>query len=103
MWGGAEAPVRETRLCGFSFFRPSSDSWLDRVRENFWQLFVSARLAPASANGAPIHLLKFERSTRRGRAPTLSILMPVPVIALISLLPSRPTHCKAAPAHQVTF
>jgi periplasmic protein TonB len=94
--------VRETRLCGFSFFRASSDSWLGRVRENFWQLFVSARLAPASANGAPIHLLKFERSTRSGRAQTLSILMHVAVIALVSLVASRAIHDKAQPEHRVS-
>jgi periplasmic protein TonB len=101
MWDGAEAPVRETRLCGFTL-RASSDSWFGRVRENFWQLFVSAGLAPTSANGAPIHLLKFERSTRRGRAQTLSLLTHGAVIAMISLVASRAVHDKAEPKPQVT-
>lgn len=94
--------MRETRLCGFSFFRASSDSWLGRVRENFWQLFVSARLAPSSANGAPIHLLRFERSTRSRHAQTLSLLTHGAVIAAISLVASRVVHDKAEPEPQIS-
>jgi hypothetical protein len=100
--GGAEAAMRGTRRRGFSSFRASSDSRLDRIRENVRQLFVSARLAPASANGAPIHLLKFERSTNSGRGQTLSLLTHVAVIALISLVASRAIHDKAEPKPQVS-
>ena len=94
--------MREIRLRGFSFFRASTDSWFDRVRENFWQLFASARLAPTSANCAPIHLLKFERSARRGRAQTLSLLTHGAVIASISLIASRAVHDKAEPKPQIS-
>jgi len=100
--GGAEAPVREIRLRGFSSIRASSDSWLGRVQENFWQLFVSARLAPTSANGAPIHLLKFERSTRSRRAQTLSLLTHGAVIAAISIVASEKVHQRAEPKPQVS-
>jgi protein TonB len=102
MWGGAEAPVRETRLRGFSSFRTESDSWLGRVRENFRQFFTPATLTPSSANGAPIHLLRFERSTRSGRAQTLSLLTHGVVIAVISLAASRAVHDKAEPKPQVS-
>jgi len=80
--------VRETPLRGFSLLRALSDSWLSRVRENFWQFVVSARLAPTSANGAPIHLLNFERSTRGRRAQTLSLLTHAAAIVAISLIAS---------------
>jgi len=102
MWGGAEAPVRETRLRGFSSFRASSDSRLGRIRENFRQLFVSTRLAPTSANGAPIHLLKLERSTGSGRAQTLSLLTHGAVIAALSLVASRAVHDKTEPKPKVS-
>ena len=94
--------MRESRLRGFSSFRASSDSWLGRVPENLRQLFASARLAPTSANGAPIHLLKFERSTRSGRAQTLSLLTHGVMIAVISLVESRAVHDKAEPKPQVS-
>ncbi|HWW18768.1 MAG TPA: energy transducer TonB [Candidatus Saccharimonadales bacterium] len=80
--------MRDTRLRGFSLFRAASDSWLSRVRENFRQFFLPARLAPTSANGAPIHLLKFERSTGGRRAQTLSLLTHAAAIVAISLVAS---------------
>ena len=95
--------MRGTRLRGFSFFRASSDSWLGRVRENFWQLFVSARLAPSSANGAPIHLLRFERSTRSRHAQTLSLLTHGAMIAAISLVASRAVRDKAEAKPQISI
>ncbi len=94
--------MRETRLRGFFSFRASSDSWLSRVRENFWQLFVSARLAPTSANGAPIHLLKFERSTRSRRAQTLSLVTHGAVIAAISIVASQTVYQKPEAKPQVS-
>ena len=63
-----------TRPRGFAFLRISSDSWIGRVRDNFLQLFTPAALTPGSANGAPIHLLKFEPSRRVARAQTVSLL-----------------------------
>jgi periplasmic protein TonB len=93
--------VRETRLRGFCSFRASSDSWLARVRENFRQLFVSARLAP-SANGAPIHLLKFERSACGRRSHTLSLLTHAAVIAEISIVASDRVYQRPEPKPQVS-
>jgi TonB family protein len=75
---------------GFSFLSP--DSWLGRVRENFSQLFTPAALTPGSANGAPIHLLKFERSGRANRAQTVSLLTHGAILAAISLVVSQTVH-----------
>jgi TonB family protein len=99
---GAEAAVRQTRLRVFSFVRALSDSWLGRVRENLWQLFAPPGLAPTSANGAPIHLLKFERSTRGCRAQTLSFLTHGAVIVAISALASGRVPHKTEPKTQVS-
>jgi protein TonB len=80
------------RLRGFSFLRVSSDSWLGRVCENFRQLFTPAALTPGSANGAPIHLLKFDRSGRASRAQTASLLTHGAILAAISLIVSQTVH-----------
>jgi TonB family protein len=66
------------------------DSWLDRVRDNFQQLLSPAKIFPSSANGAPIHLLKFDRSTRSGRAQSLSLLTHATLIAALALLVTHP-------------
>lgn len=53
---------------------PSTDSWLSRVRENLGQLLIPTHLKPSSANGAPIHLLKFEKTRRPARAQGASLI-----------------------------
>ena len=94
--------MRQTRLRGFYFFRASSNSWFGRVRENFWQLFAPTRLAPTSANGAPIHLLRFERSTRGRRAQTLSFLTHSAAIVALLLLASGRGSQIAEPKTQIS-
>ena len=46
----------------------SAESWLNRVRENLGQLLIPSHFKPSAANGAPIHLLKFDKSMRPARA-----------------------------------
>ena len=64
----------EPSLHDFSPFDVKASSWITRVRENLRQLFTSMRLTPTSANGAPIHLLKLERSGRARSSQTVSLL-----------------------------
>jgi protein TonB len=80
------------RLHRLFLLRVSSDSWLGRVRENLCQLFTPAGLTPGSANGAPIHLLKFERSGRASRAQTASLLTHGAALAAIFLIVSQAGH-----------
>lgn len=71
-------------------FSSSQDSWLDRVRENFCQLLAPGRNFPSSANGAPIHLPRWEKSPRIGRAQIVSLLTHAAFIgglALVALYP----------------
>ena len=73
----------------------SQDSLLQRVRDNFHQLLAPARVFPSSANGAPIHLPRWERSPRSGRAQTASLLTHAAIIAALALVavqPRRPNH-----------
>lgn len=79
-----------------SFFRPqkngvnSREPWLHRVRDNLAQLLLSARAKPVSANGAPIHLLKFDKTTRSARAQGASLLTHGALFAGLLLLFARP-------------
>jgi periplasmic protein TonB len=84
--------VLGTRPPGFSFLHASSNSWIGRVLENFRQLFTPGALTPGSANGAPIHLLKFERSGRASRAQTASLLTHGALLVAISLIVSQTVH-----------
>lgn len=94
--------MRGIRRHRFSFRHVSSDSWFGRVNENLRQLFTSAAFRPSSANGAPIHLLTFERSKRSGRAQTLSMLTHAAAIAVISLLASQTVPRNTEPKPRVS-
>jgi periplasmic protein TonB len=67
------------------------DSWLNRVRENLAQLLLPSSFKPSSANGAPIHLLKFDKSLRPARAQGASLLTHVAVFVVIVFLLTRVT------------
>jgi Gram-negative bacterial TonB protein C-terminal len=67
----------------------SADSWLNRVRENLSQLLIPSQFKASSANGAPIHLLKFDKSLRPARAQGASLLTHVAVFAAILFLLTR--------------
>jgi periplasmic protein TonB len=68
-----------------------SDSWLNRVRENLAQLLLPSPFKPSSANGAPIHLLQFDKSPRPARAQGASLLTHIAVFAAIVFLLTRVT------------
>ena len=70
---------------------PLSDSWLNRVRENLAQLLLPSHFKPSSANGAPIHLLQFEKSRRPARAQGASVLTHVALFAIVLFLLTRVT------------
>src|SRR5580700_6512998 len=64
----------------------SADSWLNRVRENLGQLLIPSHFKPSSANGAPIHLLKFDKSLRPARAQGVSLITHGAVFAALLFL-----------------
>jgi len=77
----------------FSALQPAQDSWIHRVRENLHQLLTPAGIFPSSANGVPLHLLRFDNSPRAKRAQSVSFLTHATVIATVALLAIHaPTH-----------
>ncbi len=68
---------------------PSTDSWLYRVRENLGQLLIPSHLKPSSANGAPIHLLKFDKSLPPARAQGASLITHGAIFAALLFLLAR--------------
>ena len=78
--------MRDPMSRPFSSSSSFQDSLFDRIRENFHQLLAPARVFPSSANGAPLHLLRAEKSSRAGRAQSASLLTHAAVIAMLALL-----------------
>jgi TonB family protein len=78
--------MRDSFLRPFSGNDSTTDSWLNRVRENLGQLLIPSHFKPSAANGAPIHLLKFDKSMRPARAQGASLLTHAAVFAAILLL-----------------
>jgi protein TonB len=58
----------------FSGNDPTTESWLNRVRENLGELLIPSHCKPSSPNGAPIHLLKFDKSLGPARAQGASLI-----------------------------
>ncbi|PYT49792.1 MAG: hypothetical protein DMG44_09155 [Acidobacteria bacterium] len=81
----------------FTSLQSSSDSWFLRVRENLRQLFTAVPLFPSSANGAPIHLLRWEKSARSGRAQSVSAVIHAAIVCAAMILAVHPPGSKRDP------
>src|SRR2546428_10382317 len=55
-------------------FSSSQNSLFHRVRENFYQLLASPPAFPSTANGAPLHLLKWRNASAASGSRTISFL-----------------------------
>jgi TonB family protein len=89
---------------------PNSQAWLTRIRENLAHLIAPSPLTPSSSNGAPIDLLKLDRTGRAGSAQTVSLLTHAGVIAamifLAAQIPIRkppPTLTRGVPLEPLHF
>jgi TonB family protein len=69
--------------------RSDSQTWLTRVRENLAHLIAPSALTPSSSNGAPLHLLKLDRTGKAGSAQTVSLLTHGGLIAALIFLAAR--------------
>ena len=80
-------------------FSSSRDSLLRRIRENFRQAFAPVRMFPSSANGAPLHALRWERSSRLKRAQSASFVThaAIAVTLLLLTIPARHITIPAPP------
>jgi len=86
----------------FSALRPSQDSWFQRVRDNSQQFLTPARIFPSSANGAPIHLLRWGKSARSGRAQGVSLMTHAAIIAALALIALHPLNPAKSPDGEAT-
>jgi len=69
----------------------SQDSLIYRIRDNFHQLLAPAHAFPSSANGAPLHLMRAEKSARASGAQSASLLTHVVIVSAFALpaIPAR--------------
>lgn len=81
--------MRDPLLSGFSRHNSEGNTWLERVRENLAQLLMPSGLSTTSANGAPLHLLKEEKSSRSGGAQGASLATHALIVAVLLLLATR--------------
>ena len=89
--------MRDPLLRCFSSLQSSTDSWFLRVRENLRQLLTPAPLFPTSANGAPIHLPRGEKSPRSGRAQSVSAVIHAAIVCAAVILAVHPLGSKRDP------
>ena len=82
--------MRDPLLRCFSSLPSSTDSWFLRVRENLRQLFAAVPLFPSSANGAPIHLPRWEKSARASRAQSASAVIHAAIVCTAVILAVHP-------------
>ena len=68
----------------------SPDSWFLRVRGNLRQLCIPDSFLPSAANGAPIHLPRWESSARAGRAQSASLITHALLIAALAVVAMQP-------------
>ncbi len=80
-----------------TFLQSSSDSWFLRIRENLRQLFTAVPLFPSSANGAPIHLPRWEKSARSSRAQSVSAVIHAAIVCAAVILAAHPLGSKRDP------
>jgi periplasmic protein TonB len=76
-----------------TLFSPELQSapWLSRIRENLLELHTPSPLSPISANGAPIHLVHPEKTSRSRSAQTASFFTHAAIIAAILLTATQGT------------
>jgi protein TonB len=82
--------MRELFPRSFTSLSRSTDSWLQRVADNFRQMLTPMRFQASTANGAPIHLLERERSKRPAWAQGYSVIFHVGMLGLILFALNRP-------------
>lgn len=75
------------------FLRPfslsSQNSWFHRIRDNFHQLLASPPAFPSTANGAPLHLPRRDKSFRSRHAQSVSLLTHGAIITALLLLATQ--------------
>jgi len=89
--------MRDPLSRSFASLLSSNECWFFRVRENLRQVFSAGPLFPNSANGAPIHFLRWEKSPRSGRAQSASLITHAAIFAILVQAAVTPRNPKPVP------
>jgi hypothetical protein len=68
----------------------SSDNLIQRIRENFRDALTPGKWKVSSANGASLHLLRFDSSARTSRAQGVSFLTHAAILVALALIAAHP-------------
>jgi protein TonB len=96
--------MRESFLRSEQSVANSSDNLIQRIQGNLRDALTPTNWKVSSANGAPLHLLRFEKSSRERRAQGASILTHaamITVLALIALHPIKDTNIPEGTSRRV--
>jgi periplasmic protein TonB len=89
--------MRDPLSRSFASYHSFTDSWFLRVRENLRQFLTRGPLFPSSANGAPIHLPKWEKSERSKRAQSASVIVHTAILCVLLFAAIHPPSPKDDP------
>lgn len=82
--------MRESFLRSVQSLANSRDNLIQRVRGNLRDALAPTNWKASSANGAPLHLLRFEKSPRERRAQGASFLTHAAIITVLALIALHP-------------
>ncbi len=82
--------MRDSFLRSLFSSSSSRDNLLNRIRANFRDALTPEKWKMSSANGAPLHLLRFDGSSHASRAQGVSFLTHAAMIAALALIAMHP-------------
>src|SRR5438552_18603159 len=68
----------------------SRDTLIQRIRGNFRDALIPGKWKVGSANGAPVHLLRFDSPAHSSRAQVVSFLAHARIIVALALFAALP-------------
>ena len=89
--------MRESFLRSLFSSASSADNLIKRIRGNFRDAWTPEKWKMSSANGAPLHLLRFDRGRQSSRAQGISFLTHAAVIAALALIAVHPLKTAKTP------
>ncbi len=82
--------MRDSFLRALLSSSSSPDNLINRIRANFRDALTPEKWKMTSANGAPLHLLRFDRSPQASRAHGVSFLTHAAMITALALMAMHP-------------
>jgi protein TonB len=89
--------VRESLRHSVLSSESSRDNLINRIRTNFRDALAPEKWKMSSANGAPLHLLRFDRSSRASRSQGVSFLTHAAIITALGFIALHPLNSAKSP------